>query len=426
MRILIANTRHFIHGGDSTYTFALAKVLRDAGHTVAFFAMEDERNVPDPNADLFVSHIDFREQNQRKGIRSGIQVIRRCIFSDEAAAKFSALVERFRPDVLHMQNIHAHLTPSIVLVADRLGIPIVWTMHDYKVMCPNSHFRIDATGEVCESCRPGQYHSAVLKRCKKNSILASSVAALEGYAHWLRGVHDKVNCFIAPSQFMTERLLAHGWPPERVSHVPYCLEMETGHRRTDEGKYFLFVGKLEALKGIHVLLDAAVRAPSAEILLVGSCDDESVRARLANGPANVRYLGTKNPDEVRRLMAGARAVLLPSIWYDNQPFVILESFTVAVPVIGTRIGGIPELVADGERGLLVEPGSVEELAAAIAFLEKEPARSISMGVAARNYVEQHHSAGAHLASISDIYHRATSTGQQPALMDQYAVTPKWI
>ena len=293
-------------------------------------------------------------------------------------------------------------------------------------MCPNSHFRIDATGAVCESCRPGQYHSAVLKRCKKNSILASSVAALEAYAHWFRGVHDKVNCFIAPSQFMTDRLLAHGWPPERVPHVPYCLEMETGHRRTDEGNYFLFVGKLEALKGIHVLLDAAAKAPSAEILLVGSCDDEDVRARSCERPGECALSGNEEPDEVRRLMAGARAVL-SAFDLVRQP--ALCHFGVVYgrrPVIGTRIGGIPELVADGERGLLVEPGSADRTGGSDGVqLEKEPAPVDRHGYG-RTKLRRCDIIlrGAHLASISDIYQRAIRTGQQPALMDAVRSNPQ--
>jgi glycosyltransferase involved in cell wall biosynthesis len=235
-----------------------------------------------------------------------------------------------------------------------------------------------------------------------------------------------VNYYIAPSKFMAAKLRAHGWPSHRVCHVPYCVDMQTPHRRVDEGKYFLFVGKLETLKGIDVLLSAAASVPNAEIRLAGSCDDPAVRARLATCPPNVSYLGTKNADEVRSLMANARAVLVPSIWYDNQPFVILEAFTVAAPVIGTRIGGIPELLEGGERGLLVDPGSVEQLADAISALEKKPQQSIAMGRAARTYVERQHSARAHLASLSEIYRRAINAKEHPVMVDKYSVTPKWI
>jgi hypothetical protein len=200
------------------------------------------RNEPDPNADLFVSYIDFRELNQRKSVASGLHVLRRSIFSREAGEKFTRLAERVRPDVVHLQNIHAHLTPSIVFAARRLGLPVVWTMHDYKLMCPNSHFRLDATGALCEACRPGRYMSAVTTRCKKGSLLASGLAAIEAYAHWMRGLRRQVACYLSPSRFLADKLVEHGWPVERVRHVPNFLDAPARLPARGPGQHFLFVG----------------------------------------------------------------------------------------------------------------------------------------------------------------------------------------
>lgn len=414
MRVLIANTRHFKQGGDSTYTFGLAEALRGAGHDVAFFAMAGDRNEPDPNADLFVSYIDFRELNQKKSVVSGLHVLRRSIFSGEAEEKFTRMVERFKPDVVHLQNIHAHLTPSIVFAARRMGLGVVWTMHDYKLMCPNSHFRIDTTGELCEACRPGHYAPALTKRCKKGSLLASGMAAVEAYAHWARGLRRQVDCYLSPSRFLADRLIEHGWPADRVRHVPNFLDVPAALPARGAGRYFLFVGKLEELKGIDTLLDAAPKAPEADVVLVGSCDDPSLRKRLEHLPGNVRYLGPQSRPEIMALLAGARALLVPSIWYENQPMVILEAFAAAVPVIGSRLGGIPELVSDGERGLLVEPRNASDLAGAISRLQREPALAYAMGKAAHAYVVRHHSAAEHLAAVTGIYHRAISVDARQA------------
>jgi glycosyltransferase involved in cell wall biosynthesis len=158
MRILLVNTRHYYGGGDSTYTFNLAGVLRAHGHEIAFFAMQDGRNLPDPNSDLFVSNIDFQELNKNKKLLNGLRVVTRVIYSREAREKFIQILKRFRPDIVHLQNIHAHITPSVILEAGKQGIPIVWTIHDYKLICPNSHFLIDATGEICEACGKGAYY----------------------------------------------------------------------------------------------------------------------------------------------------------------------------------------------------------------------------------------------------------------------------
>ena len=425
MRILLANTRHYRHGGDSTYTFALADALRDEGHVVGFFAMAGERNVPDPNEDLFVSYIDFRELNRRKTLAGGLHVLRRGIFSSEAEEKFIRLVERFKPDVVHLQNIHAHLTPSIVFAAARLNVPLVWTLHDYKLMCPNSHFRVDATGTICEACRPGRYYPAVVKRCKKSSLFASGVAALEAYAHWARGLRSRVHCFLSPSQFLAGKLFEHGWSSDRVRHVPNFVAVDARPSSRGSGSHFLFVGKLEPLKGIDTLLDAAACTPAAQILLVGGCDDPSVRERLGRLPANVRYLGAKTKYEIGELLADARAVLVPSVWDENQPMVILEAFAAGVPVIGSRIGGIPELVVEGQRGLLVEPGNARELAGAIAQFDQDGARGIEMGHAAREYVVSNHSVAGHLSAVTTIYQGAISAAEQsrPALAGQQA---SWI
>ena len=408
MRVLIANTRHYKQGGDSTYAFGLADALRGAGHDVGFFAMAGDRNEPDPNADLFVSYIDFRELNQKKSVSSGLQVLRRSIFSREAEEKFTRMVDRFQPDVVHLQNIHAHLTPSIVFAARRKGLPVVWTLHDYKLMCPNSHFRIDTTGELCESCRPGHYLPALAKRCKKGSLLASGMAAVEAYAHWGRGLRRQVDCYLSPSRFLADKLIEHGWPAARVRHVPNFLDAPAERPVRGPGRHFLFVGKVEELKGIGTLLDAATKVPQCDILVAGGCDDPAMRARLDHLPANVRYLGSKTRGEIAALLAEARALVMPSIWYENQPMVILEAFAAGVPVIGSRLGGIPELVADASRGALVEPGDATDLAAAIARLDRDPDLAMAMGRAAHQYVVRHHSAAAHVAAVTHIYQRARS------------------
>ncbi len=412
MRILIANTRHYRRGGDSTYTFALADALRSANHEVGFFAMAGSRNEPDPNDDLFVSYIDFRELNRRKSLTAGLSVLRRSIFSSEAEKKFTRLVDRFKPDVVHLQNIHAHLTPSIVFAASRLGVPVVWTLHDYKLMCPNSHFRVDESGALCEACRPGQYHWALVKRCKKDSLLASGMAAVEAYAHWARGLRSRVHSFLSPSRFLAGKLLEHGWPSDSVRHVPNFIACDTAPPLRGNGRHFLFVGKLESLKGIDILLDAAEHVQGAEILLVGECDDPGLRDRIGRLPKNVRYLGAKTREEIAELLSDARALVLPSVCYENQPMVILEAFAAGVPAIGSRLGGIPELVEDQQRGLLVEAGSAVDLARAIKELHREPARARAFGQAARDYVIRNHSVAGHITAVAEIYQQATHSKEQ--------------
>lgn len=402
MKILIVNTRHFYGGGDSTYSFNLAQLLRNKGHKIAFFALQDERNLPDPNADLFVSHIDFRELNRKRGIRSYLKVAGRAIYCREARRKFRQLLDRFEPDMVHLQNIHGHLTPSVILEARRQGISVVWTLHDYKLVCPNSHFLVDQKGEICERCEKGKYYNALRQRCKKGSLGASAMAALEAYAHRAMRIRHRVNRFLTPSLFSKSKMIANGLPEEKVTHHPLVLIDELFQENGDDRGYLLFLGKLEAIKGIYPLLEAARQVPQVPLRLAGQVE-EPLASRLPDLlPSNATYVGLLSGEELRQLRAGARALVLPSIWYENQPFAILEAFAAGKPVIAADLGGMSELVKDG-RGLLVPPRDVSRLAQAMAWMVENPEPAREMGMKAQIYARQNHSEKIHYEQLMKIY-----------------------
>ncbi len=403
MNILLVNTRHFRGGGDATYTFNLADLLRAHDHAVAFFAMQDERNLPDPNADLFVSYIDFRELNQHKSLAAGLRVGGRAIYSREARAKFRRLLARVRPDLVHVQNLHGHLTPSVILEARAQGLPVVWTLHDYKLICPNATFLNDRTGEICEACGAHAYYQPILKRCKKGSLLASALASLEAYAHGLVGVRDRVDAFLTPSRFLRDKLLSRGFEPAQVHHLPNFVPPDMfGPREEAAPPYLLFLGRLEAIKGVATLLEACRLAPEVRLVLAGPVEGVAPRAWLDQLPANATYAGFQQGDALRRLLGGARAVVVPSIWYENQPASILEAFAARKPVIASDLGGMTELVSGG-RGLLAPPGNAEALAGAMRWLAAHPAEARAMGDAAYAYVTAEHSPGRHYEQLMSVY-----------------------
>lgn len=403
MKVLIANTRHYPGGGDSTYAFNLADLLKSNGNDVVFFAMKGERNIPDPNADLFVSHIDFRELNKHKSFSTALKVLGRVIYSTKARNKFAKILDREKPDVVHLHNIHAHITPSIIFEAKKQKIPVVWTLHDYKLICPNSHFLIDATGEICEACQKHQYFQPVLKRCKKNSLLASSMASLEAFAHLLMGVRELVDIYLAPSQFLKNKLIDRDFPSSKVCHLPYVLPRNKHHKNYNIGKYFLFFGRIEGIKGILPLLDACKLIPDAKLLLAGRVDGSLVDQLPDLLPDNAKYVGMKHGTELHRLLEGAFSVVVPSIWYENQPFSILEAFAYSKPVIASDLGGMSELVLHGERGLLVPPGDVDALADAMQWMQHNRKDAIRMGENAYSYAVEQHGEELHYQRIMAIY-----------------------
>lgn len=404
----MVNTRHFYGGGDSTYTFNLSDLLARHGHEIAFFAMQDNRNLPDPNADLFVSPIDFRELNQHKTLANGVKVLTRTIYSTEARRKFATLLDRSSPDIIHLQNFLNHITPSILFEARQRGLRVVWTLHDYGLVCPNSHFLIDRTGRICEACQGGHYYQAIFKRCKKDSLLASGMAAFEAYCNrWMR-VLKKVDAFLTPSGFLKSKLLENGFDEKQVHHLPLFLPQRNFWEGDQDQGYLLFLGRLEAIKGIEVLIEAARRAKEVSLLIAGSVG-EPLASRLPEIlPENAKYVGLKHGQELTDLTHNALAVVLPSIWYENQPFSILEAFASGKPVIASDLGGMTELVAHGERGLLVKPGDPAELADAMHRAVTNRTLMKVMGRNARQYALDNHSPETHYQFLMKIYSQVCS------------------
>ena len=403
MRILLVNTHHFRGGGDSTYTFNLADLLRSQGHEVAFFAMQDARNLPDANADLFVSNIDFREANRRKNITNGLRILGRVIYSKEARSKFGQLLNRFKPDIVHLQGIHHHISPSIIFEARQRGLPVVWTLHDYKLICPNTHFLIDKTSQICEACGKRAYYQPIVKRCKKGSLFVSGIASLEAYAHWLLNIRNRVDAFFAPSQFLRKKLLDRGFMASKVHLLPNFLPADKFNPSVTDGTYFLFLGKLEPIKGVYPLLQAFARAPEAELVLAGSVDGILEQTLHQLIPTNARYVGLKHGVELQNLISGAQAVILPSLWYENQPYSILEAFGFQKPVIASDLGGMIELIGKNQRGILVKPGDIDGLRDALVWFKMHPKDAQAMGARAYQYAHNMHSAEKHYMDLMSVY-----------------------
>lgn len=406
MRILITNTHYYLGGGDSTYTLNLAQLLREYNHQTSFFAMHDKRNLPDANADLFVSHIDFRELNQKKSFISAFKVLRRTIYSLEAEKKFRLLIKRSRPDIVHLQNIHHHITPSIIFEAKRNGLPLVWTLHDYKLICPNTHFLIDRKNTICEACGNGSFYHALLKKCKKGSLFASGVACIEAYTHRFIKVKDCVEFFLTPSNFLRNKLLSRNFPSEKVIHLPLFLPDCLFNYKESNEDYFLFLGKIEPIKGVYHLLKACRILPEINLILAGRFEESMKDEFIKLLPKNVQYVGLKEGEDLRNLIGNAKALVLPSICYENQPLSILEAFASGKPVIASNIGGIPELVKDRERGILVPPGDVKALTEALAWVSKNPSSVNRMGKNAYEYAKKEHNAEIHYQRLMEIYKKA--------------------
>jgi glycosyltransferase involved in cell wall biosynthesis len=410
MRVLLVNKYHYLRGGDCRYVFDLAEMLKEKGHDVRFFSMDHPKNITYEHSNDFVSHIDFKEELKRQGIKPKIKTLSRIIYSKEARVKFGRIIEEFRPDVIHLNSIHKHLTSSIILEANKKRIPIVWTLHDFNLICPNISFT--ANNKVCESCKKLKYLAPIKMRCSNNSLASSTIIALEKMIHDIQRVKRRVNVFIAPSSFLRKKFSEFGFDENRIVVLPNFYKEEsqkTLTSKTTKSRYFLFLGRIDLGKGLETLCRAAKNA-GIRLILAGEGplkDDLSARY----GSEMIKFVGFKTGKELSELRKEAWFLVLPSECYENNPFSIIESFADGVPAIGAKIGGIPELVKDGKTGFLFPAGNAVQLEETFRKAEKMSTKQRnSLGKNAKEQIMEENNPRAYYKRVMAVYKKAISEG----------------
>jgi glycosyltransferase involved in cell wall biosynthesis len=402
MTVLLANKFHYLKGGAERYYLDLGDLLARHGERVVHLSMRHASNLPAGADDRFVREVDYRG---RMGLVARIGHALRSISNAEAAAAARGIVRAVRPDVAHLHNVYHQLSLSVIRALDTEGIPIVQTLHDYKLICPA--YLLLTEGRVCERCRGGRFHEAVRHRCLLDSRAASAVGAVEAYLHrWIR-TYEKVRLFLCPSRFMLEKVASFGVARERLVQLPYFVPLDRYTPSTERGDYYVYAGRLSREKGIATLLEAHAllgpHRPPLRVLGDGPLRETLLERRAQLSLDDVTFEGHQGLSQLEEIVSRARFVVVPSEWYENYPYAILEAFALARPVVGARIGGIPELVRDGETGMTAPPGDPEGLAAAVGAMIADPAKAEEMGRAARSWVGANLAPEPHLSRIREIY-----------------------
>ena len=402
MRVLHVNKFLYRRGGAEAYMFDLARLQADAGDEVAFFGMDHPDNEPMPYSRHFPSYVEFRDPSMSMRIRASA----RMLYSSSAEAGIDAVITDFRPDVVHLHNIYHQLSPSVLRPLDRAGIPSVMTLHDYKLACPTYQF-LDH-GKVCEACLGGHFYHAATHRCKDGSAAASLLAAVESYAHGITRAYSPVRLFICPSRFLADKMKEAGVFPDRMRLLNHFIDAGPIAPAARGGSGFVYAGRLSAEKGVDVLIEAAGQLPGVTVVVLGDGPVRSDLERLAAlvAPGRVHFHGRVDKESVHAAMRSALAVVVPSRWYENQPMTILEAFACGAPVVGSRLGGIPELVTDGVNGYTMAADDPAALAARIHDLAARPADAFELGRAARALVVADFAPARHLRGIVDLYSEA--------------------
>ncbi|MCF6149528.1 MAG: glycosyltransferase family 4 protein [Candidatus Kuenenia sp.] len=399
MKVLLANKFFYPKGGDAIAFFSTADILKRNGHEVSFFSMLSPNNIDSPDSRYFVSHVNM----EGGGLGNSIKTAGKILYSFEAKSKISELISKQHPDIAHLHNICHQISPSIIDVLKKHNIPVVMTMHDYKLTC--AAYTLLANGRVCEDCSGGKYYKAYRNKCIKGSRLKSTVNVAEMYLHHkILHIYDKVDLFISPSRFLIEKTKEMGFSG-KFTHLPNFVnanQFEPSYN--DSNRTIVYFGRLIQEKGIMVLIDA-VKDIDLQLKIIGDGPQrkELEEKVLREGMSNIEFLGYKTKNDLQSEIRNGLFTVLPSEWYENNPFSIIESFALGKPVIGAKIGGIPELIKEGENGLLFEPGDSINLRERIEFLLSDHSLCHKMGSNARKFVEEELNPEKHYQSLLNIY-----------------------
>ncbi len=396
MNVLMVHSFWHPRGGDTTCMFAEVAGLERRGHTIVPFAMRHPMNIPSPWEVRFPTWTDIWHA---EGIDLALGVAT-AIHNPQAARALDSLLEHVAIDVAHIHHLHRHLTPSILDVFRRHHVPIVWTVHDYELICPNG--LLFTENAYCTRCQDHRYGEAIRFRCKRGDLAQSAAVAMEKWVHARQGIWDKVDRFLAPSQFLADRLIEFGVPESRVQHLPNGVEetMDQGeHAATLPRVDWLYAGRLSPEKGISDLLAAAALLPDRRLLVLG---DGPARIGVRPLP-NVQFAGAVSPREVATALRTVRVVAVPSRWPENFPYAVLEAQLAGCAVVATRVGGIPEQIEDGVDGVLVEDGDPAALAGAVGALLDDPERAIRLGGAGQARVRRRNAMAPWLAAMERVF-----------------------
>ena len=398
--LLSINNYFYPRGGAEVLFLEQNRLFEGIGWDVVPFAMRHANNLPSPWAEYFPDEIEL---GGGYGLAGNLLRAQRVIFSMQARRKMRELLDRVQPRIAHAHNIYHHLSPSILPMLRKRGIPVVMTVHDLKLACPA--YTMMADNLPCERCRGGKIHNVAVNRCIKGSLALSSLVMVETFVHRLLRLYEaNVSRFVVPSRFVLEKLVQWGWARERFTYIPNFVDVERFRPNQAIGGRFVYCGRLQSLKGVETLVRAAALARQP-LTMVGSGPEEIRLRQLSEDlGADVRFLGHQTKAALVDVIQSARAIVVPSECNENAPLALLEGYAAGRPVIGSRMAGIPELVREGETGALFAAGEVEALAASLErFAALPDTRLAEMGAAGRRWVEQDFTAASYRDRLLALY-----------------------
>lgn len=404
MKILLVNKFLYPKGGDAICTLSTGELLSMRGHEVAYWGMSYPSNPNYPYKDYFVDNVDF---NSKNSLAKQFKMAADLLYSLEAKSKIERLLRIVRPDIVHLNNFAHQISPSILHVFRKNNIPVVMTMHDYKLVCAS--YGLFSKGKVCRKCKNGKFYHCFLEGCSKDSTAKSLLNTAEMYLHHkILRIYDLIDIFVSPSLFLKNKIEEMGFN-KKISYLPNFINLEHFNPKYGwaEGSVIYF-GRLSGEKGLLTLVEAFKDIRNITLKVVGEGPvGEKIKNKISDeNIKNIVLSGYMAGEDLKREIQKSMFVIIPSECYENNPRSIIEGFALGKPALGARIGGIPELVKDNETGLTFESGNADDLRGKIGCLINSPDKIKEMGKNARLFVEKELNAEKHYEKLMKIYENA--------------------
>ncbi len=424
MKILLVNHRFFISGGPERYMFNIMEGLTRRGHEVIPFSIRYSRNHPTPYAHYFVNplgrenEITFKEQTLTPA--SLWRTFSRLFYAPDVEKAVGHLIMETRPQVAYVLHYLRKLSPSLLVGLKKTNLPIVVRLSDYGMVCPQAHCLRD--GSPCELCIHGNLWPSIRHRCVQGSLSISFLNALATWFHRFQHYFDLIDVFVTTNRFMHKMMLSAGFSEDRLKYIPPFTDIDR-FKPISKENYIVYAGRIEFIKGIHVLIEALVqlrkRRPDLTLKLkIAGSGDSQYNKTLVKKIVDlglqevVQFLGELDSRELSALLGKSYLSSVPSLWYDNLPNAILESYACGTPVLASDIGSLTESVIDGETGYLFKPGDPESLSGRLEYCFDHPQKVMEMSQEARKMAETLYSPEKHLISLEGLFNELIQKGKK--------------